>query len=569
MIAIPAGQVRAGTVCFMNAVYSQGMYTSHFGLSEPPFSIAPDPRYLYMSKRHREALAHLVYGIREGGGFVQLTGEVGTGKTTLCRGFLEQVPEQVDVALILNPRLSEHGLVSALCDELRIDYPRRGQSIKELTDILNAHLLKRHAEGGRSVLIIDEAQNLSTGVLEQLRLLTNLETNREKLLRIVLIGQPELNKMLARDELRQLNQRITARYHLLPLSAGETRAYVEYRLAVAGRKQPLFTKPALRQVYHHSRGIPRLINIICDRALLGAYSRGAAKVTARVVGRAAREVTGRGDNVLAYLRRFGVAGALLLMFAAGVAVTMLWLDRGDGARGRLAEFWSSLSGRDTAPPVADPVDRWLQSLDGATNDTGAIAALATLWGANTELTDWDGACEKLRVERLRCLDGKGDWDILRRYNRPAVLSLHGAGGLNQWVLLHSLDADHAEFMHGQDGQRFTLAELGPHWNGEFRLLWSSPGDYDRILPGTYSDAVFWLRQRLNYVESVTDDPVMETDDARYFDETLKSRVMTYQRRNGLPENGIVDAEMMIRLNSGLGNPAIPVLHPQDTEPTQG
>jgi len=248
---------------------------------------------------------------------------------------------------------------------------------------------------------------------------------------------------------------------------------------------------------------------------------------------------------------------------------VFWLGHGEGHRGRLAEFWSSISGGSVAQSIDDPVDRWLQSPGAASNDAAAITALAALWGVNTELTDWDGSCEKLHTERLRCLDGKGDWDSLRRYNRPAILRLHSTSGANYRVLLRSLDAGYAELLLGNDRQRFPLAELGAHWDGEYRLLWSAPGDYDRILPGTYSDAVFWLRQRLNFVESVADDPVMETDDARYFDEMLKSRVIAYQRLNGLPENGIVDAEMMIQLNSGLDNPAIPVLHPQTTAPTPG
>lgn len=268
------------------------MYASFFGLSEAPFSIAPDPRFLYMSKRHREAMAHLIYGINEGGGFVQLTGEVGTGKTTLCRCMLMQLPENVDVALILNPQISHSELLVTLCDEIGIDYTRDESPIN-LLKMLNEHLLQAYAEGRRMVLVIDEAQLLTRAVLEQIRILTNLETTRQKLMQIILIGQPELSEILGRDDLRQLSQRITARYHLQPLDLRDAREYVKYRLAVAGCKRRVFSNRALRRVYEYSGGVPRLINVICDRALLGAYTRDEKNVSAPVVRKAAREVLGK------------------------------------------------------------------------------------------------------------------------------------------------------------------------------------------------------------------------------------------------------------------------------------
>jgi len=263
------------------------MYEQHFGLTERPFSIAPDPRFLYMSQQHREALAHLLYGVGEGGGFVQLTGEVGTGKTTICRCLLEQVPDHVDVALILNPRVSAMELLASLCDELGIEYARDTTSIKRLTDVLNAHLLETHARGRRTVLIIDEAQNLDADALEQVRLLTNLETTREKLLQIVLIGQPELRSLLAREELRQLSQRITARYHLEPIQRGETAAYIRHRLQVCGATDAIFNEAAIDLVQKLSGGVPRLINVMCDRTMLGAYVENKHKVDAAIVIRAA------------------------------------------------------------------------------------------------------------------------------------------------------------------------------------------------------------------------------------------------------------------------------------------
>jgi general secretion pathway protein A len=264
------------------------MYTSFFGLNEKPFAITPDPRYLFMSERHGEALAHLVYGVTESGGFMQLTGEVGTGKTTLVRTLLQnKLPNNADVAVVLNPRLSVIEFLETICEELGILAPEIRGSVKALVDALNGQLLKAHADGRRVILVVDEAQNLSRDVLEQVRLLTNLETAKQKLLQIILIGQPELRDLLAREDLRQLAQRITGRYHLEPLSRDETAQYIEHRLRVAGALGEVFDSAAKREVYRLTEGVPRLINVICDRALLGAYSKESRRVNRRLVLRAA------------------------------------------------------------------------------------------------------------------------------------------------------------------------------------------------------------------------------------------------------------------------------------------
>ena len=274
------------------------MYLNYFGLSEASFSITPDPQYLFLSEQHREALAHLLYGAGENGGFVLLTGEVGTGKTTICRAFLEQTPEQVEVALVLNPAMTAIELMHAICQEFGVATPDHEDSVKVLVDRLNSFLLDAHARGRHPVVVIDEAQNLRPRVLEQVRLLTNLETSKQKLLQIFLIGQPELREVLASRELRQLNQRITARFHLSPLSTRETAAYVDHRIAVAGVQRPLFSAAALREVHRHSRGVPRLINLICDRSLLGAAVSRRMQVTPSIVRRAAHELLG-GDTASA------------------------------------------------------------------------------------------------------------------------------------------------------------------------------------------------------------------------------------------------------------------------------
>ena len=315
-----------------DATIAPRMYAKFFGLKREPFSIAPDPRYLFLSERHREALAHLLYGLRGGGGFVLLTGEIGAGKTTVCRAFLGKVPRRCNVAYILNPLQSAEELLGSICDEFRI--PRReplpggaAPTSKQHVDALNEFLLRTHAVGQNNVLVIDEAQLLSATVLEQLRLLTNLETDERKLLQIVLIGQPELREMLARPELEQFAQRVIARYHLEPLSAEEAARYIGHRLAVAGLEgQAPFDDAALARIHEIARGVPRRINLLCDRALLGAYALGRKSVDATMIERAAAETLGLplaspaappARRAAAGVPRWPVVAALL---ASGVAI---------------------------------------------------------------------------------------------------------------------------------------------------------------------------------------------------------------------------------------------------------
>ena len=335
------------------------MYAEFFGLQSDPFSIAPDPRYLFMSERHREALAHLLYGVRGGGGFVLLSGEIGAGKTTICRCFLEQVPENCNVAYIFNPRLTVADLLKSICREFRIEVKHEGlgpATVHDHLDPLNEFLLASHARGERNLLIIDEAQNLTPHVLEQLRLLTNLETSERKLLQIILIGQPELRGIVARPELEQLAQRVIARFHLDALDAAETRQYIQHRLQVAGLKGPLpFSPAAIERIHELSRGVPRRINLLCDRALLGAYANGQSRVERTVVDKAAGEVFDgagfppppRRARPMGAARPTGLGtagmGALAgAVVGALVAAAVLW-------------FWLQRSGTPAAAGPAAPV----------------------------------------------------------------------------------------------------------------------------------------------------------------------------------------------------------------------
>src|SRR6187431_338782 len=269
------------------------MYHEFFGLKEPAFSIAVNPRYLFMSDQHREALAHLLFGIQNGG-FVMLTGEVGTGKTTIIRCLLEQLPPNTDMAIILNPMGSAPELLSTICDELGVSYIADELTVKVLTDALNQFLLDNHRKGRKTVVLIDEAQLLRVPVLEQIRLLTNLETTTTKLLQIMLVGQPELKKLLARPALRQLSQRITARFHLEALSLPETKAYIAHRLKIAGLPdhQRPFNDAMVRKIHDFSDGIPRLINVLCERLLLGAYAQNHHHIDKQIFAEAVKEVAG-------------------------------------------------------------------------------------------------------------------------------------------------------------------------------------------------------------------------------------------------------------------------------------
>jgi general secretion pathway protein A len=546
------------------------MYTSFFGLQEKPFAITPDPRYLYLSERHAEALAHLLYGINEAGGFIQLTGEVGTGKTTVIRSLLEQLPGHADVALILNPRVTPAEFLLTICEELHVPVPEPGRgSTKTLMDLLGRHLLDTHARGRRVVLIVDEAQNLSTQTLEQVRLLTNLETATTKLLQIILIGQPELRDLLDKPELRQLAQRITGRYHLNPLSAEESTGYVKHRMRVAGATAEVFTPSALREIHRLSGGVPRVINVICDRTLLGAFTQEEHRAGASLVRQAASEVYGR--PIPAPWLKWATAGAIAAAVTlVVVGLVSLWSARQESAHASAAQAPApSAATTATVPqppkpatlastPAPEPVVPLDELLARHANDTTTEAALArlfALWGATYDLSKGRG-CDQAARQGLECLFQKGSWAQLRTLNRPAILTLTDDVGRSHQVVLTALSDESATFEFGGESRKVPIASASRYWFGDFLLLWRPPMAVAKALaPGMRGDDVRWLRESLRTAQGL---PAARGGSDAY-DDDLTRLVQDFQRQHRLTVDGVAGVQTQIVLDTVLGATGSPTI----------
>ena len=590
------------------------MYASFFGLQQLPFSIAPDPRYLYMSERHREALAHLLFGLQGGGGFVLLSGEIGAGKTTVCRCFLEQVPPDCQVAYIFNPQLTVPELLQTVCDEFGIAVPARTTpaSLKTYIDALNAHLLAAHAQGRHCLLIIDEAQHLSAEVLEQLRLLTNLETRERKLLQIILIGQPELRTLLAGAGLEQLAQRVIARYHLGALTAPETAAYVAHRLAVAGLAGPLpFDAAALRRLHALSGGVPRRINLLCDRALLGAFAEGRARVGSRVVDRAASEVFDAGALTLrqrpVVLLAAGLVGGLTVAVLAGA-----WLMAGSAgmrksAGGAPAAAAASAAARSVAgsgavavhAPAAVPASastsasastlappsaasQAMAAAGGLSVDTAGVVAtpvrratleptalpllpapgpgvfpadearawrdLAPLWGWQVPATMVTDPCLGARTQPLRCYrTAAGTLVQLRQLDRPVLLVLRDGDGPPRFARLVSLGAQGAVL--AADGQHYALSidGLARLWRGEFNTFWRAPDGYQRLLEPGASGPA--VDALAQGLATLRQAP--PPPPGQVLGGELASRLASFQLAQGLKPDGLAGPTTFMQLNRAL------------------
>jgi general secretion pathway protein A len=563
------------------------MYAEFFGLKQSPFSIAPDPRYLFMSERHREALAHLLYGIRGGGGFVLLSGEIGAGKTTVCRCFLEQLPENCRVAYIFNPKLTVSDLLKTICSEFHIEVKHEGigpATIKDHLDPLNAYLLASHARGERNVLIIDEAQNLTPYVLEQLRLLTNLETSERKLLQIILIGQPELRTILTKPELEQLAQRVIARFHLGTLDKAETLQYIQHRMQVAGLRGPLpFSKQAVARIHVLARGVPRRINLLCDRALLGAYASGVPQVVAAVVDKAAREVfegevhgttpqnsPSRLQALPAWLGTLGagalggalVAGALFwwwstsqpaarpLETGAAVNTPLVAAQASPLPEPKTLAAASEPTLTDPAPEPARPV------IDGApalasliNNEASAWRELGPLWGQALSTGE---ACATALQHQLQCYrTDRMTLNGLRQLNRPGILVLRADGQGAGRALVTAMTANSVTLQAGEQQWRLPLTALADLWRGEFATLWRTPpGHSGRLVDGLEGPAALWLGERIASLQTQGRVPPSASD--------LDARVKAFQRSQGVDAAGVAGPVtfMQVNLASGVDEPRL-------------
>jgi general secretion pathway protein A len=576
------------------------MYTQHFQLKESPFSISPDPRYFFMSPRHRKALDHLISGVHESGGFVLLTGEVGTGKTTLIRCLLAQLPEDVDTVLIFNPRLNAVELLATICDELRIDYPANTDSLKALVDALTEYLLVAHAQERRTVLIIDEAQNLSVEVLEQIRLLTNLETTQSKLLQVILVGQPELNRILERKDLRQFTQRITSRCHLKSLStAGLTGAYIYHRISVSGGDaSKLFTRAVIRKIHRLSGSIPRLINLLCHRALQNAYLGNRKRVNRRILRKAAKEVRpalGRSwFRMSAYLAP-ALAALLIVGGAAGyfiyhfglprfneapaanqqvpVAGNKIWKEKivaqsskSNRPAGDVSQLKAPVAGGEVmasldtkAPPTVNET-----SVDSPTfaelirdpklTREEAFARLFSRWKIGNKPKGTTDDCAWALQNGLQCLFEKSNWHFMRRLNRPVILEFLAEDTQKRYATVVALDEYRLTLDFGAQRLSFPIEQVLPFWQGHYILLWKPLYRNMFLLrQGDKSEAVLWLRQLLNKPVSTV------TGDASVFDEELKKRIIAFQTSHGLTPDGRVGTHTMIHLNTIAKPPDIPML----------
>ncbi len=534
------------------------MYTSFFGLGEKPFAITPDPRYLFMSERHAEALAHLLYGINEAGGFIQLTGEVGTGKTTVVRSLLERMPGHADAAVILNPQLTPVEFVLTICEELGI-FMRDddASSIKDLVDLLNKRLLEAHAKGRRVVVIVDEAQNLTPETLEQVRLLTNLETASQKLLQIILIGQPELREVLARVELRQLAQRITGRYHLNPLSRAESASYVNHRLKVAGSASgEIFSATALREVHRLSNGIPRIINVICDRALLGAFTQEQHRIGPSLVRAAAAEVYGRPFNPPWTKLLVGASGTVAVLGLA-LGIWQLLPSRAAGEDEAVAattqaapapaavEIERTVSAPLPAPPpAAEDIEALLREQPGQTTTETAFTQLFGLWGAKFDPAK-GRPCGQARQQGLECVYQQGSWGQLRTLNRPAILTLIDDAGNAHQVVVAGLDAEAAKVRWSDTMHDISIASLSRLWYGDYLILWRPQATPRALSAGMQGDGVRWLRSTLNAVHGRSSDG----NSSDYYDEELVRMVEDFQRQHRLNVDGIAGVQTQIVLDT--------------------
>lgn len=539
------------------------MYSRHFDLTKDPFSIAPDPHFLFMSDRHREALAHLLFGVQGTGGFVLLTGEIGAGKTTVCRCFLEQIPPSTKVAVVFNPKVSVMELLQTICDEFQVVVGLDASttpSLKNYIDSLNQFLLQNHAMGQNSVLIIDEAQNLSLDVLEQLRLLTNLETNERKLLQIVLIGQPELRTMLERPDMEQLAQRVIARYHLESLSELECRHYIQHRLSLAGATGKLpFDKQGMKLIYALTKGVPRRINLLCGRVLLAAWASGVHVVDRGIIRRAAKEVFGTSNTSQHGLPKayaLALLCAVLVLFAFVANPAWFKLDVDSTANSATAALPTDAAKAPRLPasaehevkvPTSEKVtiekpatismtDMEVLVPQFPTEISPTLKELDRIWmlqpGAASPCTQSIQQQQKVQCYRSSL------WrlPVLTKLDRPGVLIVKNKNGQEAYVVLTHINDQAATLLVAGREYQVTLLNLARFWQGEFVTYWRPPSHFGLDLRRVdATEATAQLSKQLDVLEGLPEPS--DPSAPKRAGPTLTARVKAFQASQGLDSDG--------------------------------
>ncbi|ENJ8202277.1 AAA family ATPase [Vibrio cholerae] len=514
------------------------MYLNFFGFDELPFSIVPNARYLYLSQRHQEAIVHLQAGLGDGGGFAMLTGEVGTGKTTVARAILASLPGKTRAGMILNPTFSDLELLEAICDEFEVSYPKKA-TLKKLTQVLHEFLLAEHAQGIKVLLMIDEAQHLAPDVLEQLRLLTNLETENHKLLKVLLIGQPELQEKLRMPQLRQLAQRITGRYHLLPLSEAQSADYIRFRLEQAGGNVELFNRKACQWIAEQTHGIPRLINLVCDAALKQAYQAGEQELSLDRIKRACQEVMSFQSSVYQVTPTKSQTPKLSYLSSAlgGVALAVLLAWQLPPQLDRVMQHYFPLP--EVVPPTEQRVfpQALRSALLNATSSEHALETLYAVWGYQASVLEQ--FCQTQADAVLWCEEQTGDWSTLQTYDLPAVLTLM-MDDVSTYAVLYRLTGDQAELLVGGERYRIARQWLEPLWNGQFALLWQA-GFSRTLKQGMQGSDVALLESKLAQVLGEPERP------REQFDKDLSRKVELFQRWQNMHVDGIAGRQTLRRL----------------------
>ncbi|MFK7794655.1 MAG: AAA family ATPase [Gammaproteobacteria bacterium] len=546
------------------------MYGQFFNIDEGAFSIAPNPKYLFLSPQHQEALAHLLFGITRPGGFVLLTGDIGTGKTTVCRSLFSEIPENTDIALIVNPKLNPDDLLASICDELDISYPEYQLSSKTYLNKLNERLIQSHANGRNTILIVDEAQNLSLDALETIRVLTNLETDEQKLLQIILIGQPELRQRLVAPEMEQLNQRITARFHLHAFTKQEVGAYIAHRLEVAECDPGLFSQRNIDFIYKKTKGIPRLINVLCDRSLLGAFVQKKKIISNEIIQKAAIESLGFQDKKSNATMATWLV--LLLLFASTLWIIFYNSDDDLTAQGdheihsesiepatvKEKEVSETIKIKKIQPTSANVEPLVISEIENQKNTVlsaqqWVYQMLLASWGIDYSAIE-ESACDAAKRNGLLCFSGVGDVSLLQRLNRPVILKNKVSQKETTYLFVKTVDQGEAIVFDQSGEYRISWLEIATSWQGEFELLWMPVADRKLIRPGAEGEFVKDIDQILATIFNRSPN----WDEVMRYERLLVREVKSFQRAQKISADGVIGPLTQIYMNN-LVNANVPKL----------